>query len=142
MGKRDPGTIKSAHVDRDIQTVWVQVDYDDGGSQDFGGIELPDDAHVTMYIKDLCAAFGVTKLTQLWGKRCHALKCRGGYQESIEGLEAEDGTRFTFTGWRRQHGFKQPDVDLSGDYTDWSKGGDCEGAPWWDRLSSEDPFGG
>lgn len=163
MSKREAGTIVSAAVDTShIETVWVQVDYDKGGSQGFGGLALQDQRIMASYVAALCDTFGVHALGDLKGLRCHALKCWEGHQETIEGLEAPDGRRFTITGWRRKQGLDFPSpleqrreslrrdiaeatrcietatrqmAALAEGYTDWSQEPEAPGTTtWWERL--------
>lgn len=77
-----------------------------GYSQSFGGLYLPD-GDVEKFEADLLKAAGVKHRDQLKGLKIHALYAFGKHNEFIEGLEFENGNRFTITGFRRKHfGFK------------------------------------
>jgi len=104
--KREKGTIASAELMQahGIPTVSVMIDFG-GGCQGFGGIALQDADIRDSFIADLCATFGVGSLDDLKGLGCHALRCWGHWNDTIEGLEAGDGRRFVLSAWRRKMGF-------------------------------------
>ena len=78
--------------------------------QAFGGVVLDEEKYGPAFIRELCETFGVSKLDDLVGKECHGLWAYGRHNESIEGLEAPDGKRFTMTSFRRRH---WPEMDHS-----------------------------
>lgn len=109
--RREAGIIEdvqSGTEDHGIKTVYIYFKYDGGGVQGFGGLMLgrgddKDNTSVNNFIADVCSVFGVSRLEQLKGKRGYALKCFGGFNETIEGLESEYGRRFTLTSWRKKY---------------------------------------
>jgi hypothetical protein len=104
-GFREPGVIKDTFYgkeDHGITTVCVTIDLDAGSTQGFGNLCL-DKKLAEDYIEHLCAAFGVSKLRDLKGKHCYALRCFTGWNSDIEGIEAPSGKRFIHTTWRRKH---------------------------------------
>jgi hypothetical protein len=107
---REPGTIRDVYYgveDHGIRTVWIHINYDAGAAQGFGGLMLgnskTDDKLAKQFINDLCRTFGVSSIEQLKGQRCFALKCFGGFNESIEGLETAFGSKFVRTSWWRKN---------------------------------------
>jgi hypothetical protein len=128
-GSRSPGRIRAAHLDTShIATIWVQVVYDEGGSQGFGGIALTENAVLESYTGDLLRTFGVQHLDGLAGRRCWILRRRDRPAADIEGLEAEDGSQFTITDWQRKHGF--PTRPLEDGDTDWSSANSGKALVW------------
>jgi hypothetical protein len=107
MSKREEGVVTSVFVgkeDHGIETCYVMLNF--GGScQGFGGVALQTKKIQKSFVSDLCKAFGVKTHEDLVGKKCFALRCWETWNEPIEGLEAEDGKRFTLTGWRKKMGF-------------------------------------
>ena len=104
--KREPGVIADVwsgkDEDHDILTCSIGIDFKGGGHQGFGQLCL-DENLLPFFIKDLCNTFGVSELKDLVGKKYFALRCFGFWNDAIEGLEAEDGKRFTITSWRKKH---------------------------------------
>lgn len=104
MSKRERGTIENVFFgteDHGILTCSVGIDF--GGSfQYFGNIAL-DEKLGKDFVERLCSTFSVRDLRALNGLPVFALRCFGGWNESIEGLEAESGQRFILTEWRRRH---------------------------------------
>jgi hypothetical protein len=115
---REPGIIKYAEVrdtDHGCMTVDVLIEFTGGGAQGFGGLALQSIEYeggatslgnsdlIDDYKKCLCQAFHVYRLAELKGKKCFALRSMNGWNESIDGLEAEDGKRFTNYSWRKKH---------------------------------------
>ncbi|MBX3216911.1 MAG: hypothetical protein KF850_33070 [Labilithrix sp.] len=100
---RQYGTIESVRTgdeDGRWETTWLFVKF--GGSvQGFGGYFLKE--HREKWNAELCALFGVSKLDELVGKRCWALRCFSGWNEPIEGLENAEGQRFVATDFFRRH---------------------------------------
>ena len=102
------GTIKSVSCDdsennRGLWSSWIFIDFEDGGSQGFGGLYLKNKTIATHYMHSVCAAFGVPSWDDLVEKKCYALKNFGGYEESINGIESVDtGFRFTHYKWRKE----------------------------------------
>lgn len=91
---RQHGTITRAYeddMDGRCDTTWVGIDF--GGShQSFGGFVLQE--HRKAWNEELCKTFGVSKLEELVGKHCWALRSFSGWNECICGLETVDGRRF------------------------------------------------
>lgn len=107
--KREAGTIDSVFCgieDHGIQTVYIYFKYDRGGCQAFGGFHLghsSEDKVCKDFVREICYLFNVPKLEDIKGKSGFALKCFGGFNETIEGLENEYGQRFTLTSWSKKH---------------------------------------
>lgn len=53
-------------------------------------------------VREVCELFGVSKVEQLVGRQCFALRCFPYWSEQIEGFEV-DGRRWTKTGCVRRH---------------------------------------
>jgi hypothetical protein len=93
--------VRTGYEDGRFVTTWVFVDLDDGGTQGFGGWSLAE--HQEAWNAELCALFGVSKLDDLVGKHCWALRSFSGWNEQIEGLEGTDGKRLVATAfWRKR----------------------------------------
>ncbi len=93
-------SVRSGDEDGRWRTAWVFVNF--GGSvQGFGGYVLNE--HLSAWEAELCKLFGVAKFDELVGKHCWSLRCFDIWNEPIEGLEAQDGQRFTATGFFRRH---------------------------------------
>lgn len=115
---RIPGTIDSArpgYVRDDpsngYNTYNVFITMNRWWNQGFGGMYLPD-GKVEVFESELLKAAGVHRVKQLKNLKIHALYAFGEYNEYIEGLEFENGNRFTITGFRRKHyGFKGSVLD-------------------------------
>lgn len=88
--------------DHGMLTCYVHLSIHDGGVQGFGGLDLqgtqgPD------FVKSICDLFNVQDLEDAIGKQCYALYSFGYLNEMIEGLETEDGKRFTITSFAKKH---------------------------------------
>lgn len=106
MSVREYGTITNVFLgteDHGILTCNIQIGFK-GSSQGFGNLCLGDETMAKDFVDNLCTIFGVSKLEQLKGRNCYALRCFDEWNALIEGLEA-DGPAGTFllTKWRRRH---------------------------------------
>jgi len=105
--QKELGTIISAEPsaieDHGCLVQWVQIEYDEGGSQGFGGIILsPEQAKD--YVKELCKTFNVKSIKKLKGKRAYALRSFDEFDGTIEGLVSiETGKAFLINVWRKKH---------------------------------------
>ena len=105
-GQREAGEITSCSMGADEDwgfiTSWVQVDFH-GSTQGFGGITM-DDKMLAAWRAELLGCFGVKDPKDLVGKKCRALRCWGGFNDTIEGLESYDtGRVLTKTAFLRRH---------------------------------------
>lgn len=106
---RTPATIESGkhyfeeHVGQ--MTSYVFCNYDDGGTQGFGGLGLgPKGGKLERaWERDVCDLFKVKDFKQLEGKRCYVLRCFDEWSATMEGLEAEDGRRLTIRSFLKRH---------------------------------------
>ena len=106
MGKKESATIIGywyGGEDHGILTCWITLKYDLGGQQGFGGLILGSKTIGDDFVRQVCRLFYVTDLSQLAGKKCKALFSFGNWNESIEGLENEEGERFTLYNFREKH---------------------------------------
>jgi hypothetical protein len=133
---RELGIITSASVDTDqFTSVWVQVEYDQGGSQGFGGLALNEEALREDYIHDLLDTFDKPRLAELVGQRVWVLRRRPDWQARIEGLTSvATSRRFTHTDWQRKHGFEE--TPLAEGEMDWSRP-PPEPPNVWERLMDD-----
>ena len=101
----EAGTIVSVFTGRDADrgflTAHVSIDFE-ASHQAFGCVVFDTDEHLADFVEDLLCIFGVREVPELVGKPVIALRCFGGWNEPIEGLEAESGRRFILTEWRRK----------------------------------------
>lgn len=99
---REHGTIEAVRTGQDDHGIstWLYI-RGQRGTQGFGGYVL--DKHQEAWNGELCALFGVSKLDDLVGKHCFALRAFSGWNEPIEGIEAGDGRRFVATDFWRRH---------------------------------------
>lgn len=105
MSTKELGTIKDARVyveHRDILTSYITIDFDSGGTQGFGGLNLGNKKIAKSYTDDICKAFGVKNLEDIVGMKCYALRNFSTWNEIICGLETLDGKRFTHYAWRKK----------------------------------------
>lgn len=93
-------SVRSGDEDGRWVTAWIHVDFF-GSVQGFGGYVLNE--HLPAWEAEICKLFGVDKFDDIVGKNCWALRCFPGFGESIEGLEGQDGQRFTATSFFRRH---------------------------------------
>lgn len=106
---RTPATISAVkhyfedHVGQ--MSSYVFCDYDDGGTQGFGGLALgpKGGALEKQWERELMTTFGVVRFDSLVGKRCYVLRCFDQWNATMEGLEAENGNRFTVRGFVKRH---------------------------------------
>ncbi len=78
-----------------------------GCHQGFGGLSLPDKKLQDAFLETVMMVFGVTKPSDLVGKRCYVLRAFSGWNEPIAGLESLDGKkRMTINGFRKAMGFE------------------------------------
>jgi hypothetical protein len=88
--------------DHGIITVVIRLESPTGGwGQGFGCLRMKDDAEAKRFLGEVCAIFDHSEPERLKGQECIALYCLP--WESIEGIEAPSGKRFTITGWRRRY---------------------------------------
>jgi len=83
-------------------TVLIAIDFDDGGTQGFGGLWLIDDKTAKSYSDAICKVFKVESLSHLVGMKCYALRNFSTHNSEIVGLETLDGKRFTRYAWRKK----------------------------------------
>lgn len=88
--------------DRGILTCWIFLDFR-GGYQGFGGLAFPNKELGDDFVKSVCETFEVSKLEELLSKRCKAIKLFGGWNDTIDALESEDGKVFSLYSWRKKH---------------------------------------
>lgn len=107
--QRQLGTITSVHYgkeDHGILTIWLQIDFE-GSLQGFGGICLGDTKKHPIsvsYHDALCRCLQVKKIEDAVGKKVYALRCWGGFNEPIEGIEnVVTDVRFIHWRWREEH---------------------------------------
>lgn len=111
---KELGTIRSTRFgpepDRGWKVCEVFLDFDGGGTQGFV-FGLGDKPGMAKQVRgEICALFGVRTEKELVGQKCYALRCFGGWNEVIEGIETLDGKRFTRTGWARRMGYPVKDI--------------------------------
>lgn len=84
---------------------YIYIDYDDGGTQGFGGIALgpKDGKFEKAWVRELCLHFEVSKLEELVGLKCHVLRCWDEWNTTIDGIEAPNGSRFTIRGFLKRN---------------------------------------
>ncbi len=102
-GQREPGTLGDVWAgkeDHGILTCNVQVNLK-SSSQGFGGLCLTDKL-LDSFLDRLCWTFNVSLPPQLKGLKCWALRPWGSWNDTIEGLESQNGRRFVLTQWRRE----------------------------------------
>lgn len=133
ISTKELGIIASVSVDTDqFTSVWVQVVYDQGGSQGFGGLNLSDDDLRADYIHDLLDTFDKKRLVELVSQRVWVLRRRERFLARIEGfVSIATSRRFTITDWQRKHGI-EPRPLQQGE-TDWSRP-EPEPPNVWERL--------
>lgn len=89
--------------DHGIWTVVVHLESPTGGwGQGFGCLALKDEDETRVFVQEVCAIFGHSDPERLTGQECLALYCVSPW-DSIEGIEAPDGKRFTVRGFRLRH---------------------------------------
>lgn len=102
---KQPITITSVRFEKGERSpydVWVYCDFENGGTQGFGGFVL-DKPLAKTYAQEICEVFGVKKFKNLKGLKGFALYSFGEWNDPIEGLEAPSGKRFTISGFRKRH---------------------------------------
>lgn len=100
--------------DRGNFNVMVELQYDTGSIQGFGGLSLDKEKSAPHFAREITSIFNVTYFNDIVGKKCFALFPFGFYNETIEGIETEFG-RVTLTGFLRKYDpkFKSPlDLEL------------------------------
>lgn len=105
MSVKELGTIIEAKVyteDRGILTSYITIDFDNGGTQGFGGLYLLNDETAASYADAVCKVFGCKNMSYLVGKKCYALRNFATWNSDIVGLETLDGKRFTHYAWRKE----------------------------------------
>ena len=123
--RRQPATVRSVRSgpeDHGINTCYVMLDLDDGGTQGFGGLIL-EGGLLKSFESDLFWLFGTGCAVLTWGaggtdkaygteeqlvgQKCYALRALRpcGSEDEIVGLEsAETGRIMTIEGWRKRNG--------------------------------------
>lgn len=106
---RTPATIDSAkhyfedHVGQ--MSSFIFCNYDDGGTQGFGGLALgpKGGALEKAWELEVCDLFRVHSFGQLVGKRCYVLRSIDEWNATMEGLENDLGRRLTIRGFVKRH---------------------------------------
>lgn len=105
---RQSATIKAAGPARSrdwnekFNTYDVTLEIDDGFSQSFGGLYLPDGTW-RLFERDLLECADVPTSKNLIGLRVHALYYFGRWNEPICGLEFDNGSKFLISKFQRDN---------------------------------------
>jgi len=104
--RRFEAVIMGVSYDDDRCLTYVRLEFD-GGSAVFGGLHLPGDGDMTAFLEAVRRVVGIRPGRPLDGHRCWALRPRGDFGETIEGIESIDGARrMTLTGFARSRGYE------------------------------------
>jgi hypothetical protein len=106
----EPGTITSVEIgERETRfdtylTFWINIAYDSGRGQSFGGCAFPlenERYHSDKLEEAICSRFGVKRFQDLKGRRCVALVGEDYY---IVGIRPEsEGQAFILKDWWREN---------------------------------------
>lgn len=113
---RTPATVSGVkhyfeeHVGQ--MTSYVFCDYDDGGTQGFGGLALgPKGGKIEKaWEEELLNIFCVTDLKHAVGKRCYVLRCFDQWNANMEGIENTHGDRLTIRGFVKRQFPDKPEL--------------------------------
>lgn len=108
--KRERCTIDKVLIlyDEDHRAWECHIGCDAGGSYQAFAALFDNEETVRAFGRAIAETFGVQDVHDILGKQCWALRSFGYNNDAIEGLEAENGKRFTRTGWLRAQGGEHP----------------------------------
>ena len=104
--KRRAGIITSAQFqyshDHKTWICIVEIDFDTLGHQAFGGFCMDTEDQGKDFVAEISATFG-KPFNELAGTRCWGLWNRGENNETMAGVESQNGERFVIQTFRRKH---------------------------------------